>query len=167
MFFATIPAILYIDKLGRKPVLALGAIAMGICHITIAVIFAKNENQWPTHKAAGWAAIAMVWLFVAHFGWSWGPWLVHPLYECCPLLTSTSAWILVAEVWPLSARPYGIALGASSNWMNNFIVGQVTPDMITHMKYGTFIFFGVMIFLGSAFIWFYGMENASRVIPPQ
>jgi hypothetical protein len=67
MFFATIPAILYIDKLGRKPVLALRAIAMGICHITIAIIFAKNENQWPTHKAAGWAAIAMVWLFVAHF----------------------------------------------------------------------------------------------------
>jgi hypothetical protein len=71
-----------------------------------------------------------------------------------------SAWILVAEVWPLSARPYGIALGASSNWMNNFIVGQVTPDMITHMKYGIFIFFGVMIFIGSAFIWFYGESNA-------
>ena len=30
--------------------------------------------------------------------------------------------------------------------------------MITHMKYGTFIFFGVMIFLGSAFIWFYGLS---------
>ena len=115
MFMATIPAILYIDRLGRKPVLTVGAIAMGICHITIAIIFAKNENQWPTHKAAGWAAIAMVWLFVAHFGWSWGP----------------CAWILVAEVWPLSARPYGIALGASSNWMNNFIVGQVTPDMVS------------------------------------
>jgi len=143
MFCSTIPAILYIDKLGRKPVLTLGAIAMGICHITIAVIFAKNANQWPTHKAAGWAAIAMVWLFVAHFGWSWGP----------------CAWILVAEVWPLSARPYGIALGASSNWMNNFIVGQVTPDMITHMKYGTFLFFGIMIFLGAAFIWFYVPET--------
>jgi hypothetical protein len=72
------------------------------------------------------------------------------------VLTFASAWILVSEVWPLSARPYGIALGASSNWMNNFIVGQVTPDMITHLKYGTFIFFGVMIFLGSAFIWLYG-----------
>jgi hypothetical protein len=45
--------------------------------------------------------------------------------------------------------------------MNNFIVGQVTPDMITRMKYGTFIFFGVMIFLGSAFIWFYGMSKAT------
>ena len=55
-------------------------------------------------------------------------------------------------MWPLSARPYGIALGARfvsalpvlvvlltpkrSNWMNNFIVGQVTPDMITGMRYG-------------------------------
>ena len=28
MFCATLPAVLYIDKLGRKPVLALGAIAM-------------------------------------------------------------------------------------------------------------------------------------------
>jgi hypothetical protein len=33
-------------------------------------------------------------------GYSWGP----------------CAWIIVAEIWPLSNRPYGIALGASSNW---------------------------------------------------
>lgn len=74
MFLATLPAVVYIDKLGRKPVLALGALAMGACHLIIAVIFAKNENTWPQHKAAGWAAVSMVWLFVIHFGWSWGPW---------------------------------------------------------------------------------------------
>lgn len=145
MLCSTVPAILYIDRLGRKPVLALGALSMGACHFVIAAIFAKNEHQWPTHKAAGWAAISMVWLFVIHFGWSWGP----------------CAWILVAEVWPLSARPYGIALGASSNWMNNFIVGQVTPDMITHLRYGTFILFGVLITLGAAFVWFYGRPLSS------
>ena len=59
MFLATLPAVLYIDKLGRKPVLTLGAIAMASCHITIAIIFAKNQYQWPTHKAAGWAAVSM------------------------------------------------------------------------------------------------------------
>lgn len=47
---------------------------MGICHIIVAIIYARNENQWETHKAAGWACIVMVWLFVIHFGWSWGPW---------------------------------------------------------------------------------------------
>ncbi|MCJ1397160.1 hypothetical protein MMC11_000352 [Xylographa trunciseda] len=144
MFTATLPSMLYIDKLGRKPVLALGAVCMAFCHLTIAIIFAKNVDQWQTQKAAGWAAVAMVWLFVFHFGWSWGP----------------CAWILVAEVWPLSARPYGIALGASSNWMNNFIVGQVTPDMLTTMGYGTYIFFGIITLVGAAFIWFYVPETA-------
>lgn len=137
MFLTTIPMMVYVDRIGRKPVLIAGALAMGVNHLIIAVIFAKNQDQWPTHQAAGWAAIVMVWLFAANFGWSWGP----------------CAWIIVAEVWPLSARPYGIALGASSNWMNNFIVGQVTPDMITGMKYGTFIFFGVMTIVGAGFVW--------------
>jgi hypothetical protein len=32
MFLATIPAVLYIDKIGRKPVLVSGAIWMAACH---------------------------------------------------------------------------------------------------------------------------------------
>lgn len=35
----------------------------------------------------------------------------------------------------------------------NFVVGQVTPDMLTGITYGTYIFFGLMTFLGAAFIW--------------
>ena len=27
--------------------------------------------------------------------------------------------------------------------MNNFIVGQVTPTMLSHIGFGTFVFFGV------------------------
>jgi Sugar (and other) transporter len=102
----------------------------------------------------------MVWLFVVHFGYSWGP----------------CAWIIVAEIWPLSNRPYGIALGASSNWMNNFIVGQVsvppiptsplqanspqvTPDMISGISYGTYLIFGILTFGGAAFVWFFVPET--------
>lgn len=61
MFIATIPSVLYIDKLGRKPILAIGAIGMATCHIIIAVIVARNRDSWEEHKAAGWAAVAMVW----------------------------------------------------------------------------------------------------------
>ncbi|KAH7119826.1 general substrate transporter [Dendryphion nanum] len=138
MFIATIPAVMYVDSWGRKPTLIVGAIGMAVCHIIIAIITAKNQHDWEHHRAAGWAAVVMVWLFVVHFGYSWGP----------------CAWIVVAEIWPLSNRPYGIALGASSNWMNNFIVGQVTPDMLKHMTYGTYIFFGLLTFGGAIFIYF-------------
>jgi MFS family permease len=60
---------MYIDKFGRKPVLIVGAIGMASCHFIIAAIFGQNQNQWDTHKAAGWGAVAMVWLFVIHFGY--------------------------------------------------------------------------------------------------
>jgi MFS family permease len=68
MFIATVPAVLWIDRLGRKPVLAVGAIGMGACHLIIAVILAKNINNFENNQAAGWGAICMVWLFVVHFG---------------------------------------------------------------------------------------------------
>ncbi|KAI1262763.1 putative hexose transport-related protein [Xylariaceae sp. FL1019] len=143
MFLSTIPAVLWIDRVGRKPVLTVGAIGMATCHIIIAVIVAKNSTQWEHQRAAGWAAVALVWLFVIHFGYSWGP----------------CGWIIIAEIWPLSSRPYGVTLGASSNWMNNFIVGQVTPDMLNRIGYGTYILFGLLTFLGAGFVWFFVPET--------
>ena len=73
MTLATIPTVLYIDRVGRRPFLLAGAVGMAFCHFTISVIFARNEHTWSQHKAAGWAAVAMVWLFVIFFGSSWGP----------------------------------------------------------------------------------------------
>ena len=40
-----------------------------------------------------------------------------------------------------------------------FIVGQVTPDMLTHLTYGTYIFFGMLTFGGAAFIWWFFPET--------
>jgi hypothetical protein len=37
--------------------------------------------------------------------------------------------------------------------MNTFIVGQVTPDMLSSMTYGTYIFFGLLTFGGALFVW--------------
>ena len=129
MFLATTPTVLYIDRVGRRPILLAGAAGMAFCHFAIAIIYARNEHTWSQHKAAGWAAVALVWLFVVNFGYSWGP----------------CAWVIISEVWPLSNRAYGIALGASANWLSNFAVGQFTPVMLQNITYGTFIFFGLMV----------------------
>ncbi|KAF9003975.1 general substrate transporter [Cyathus striatus] len=140
MFLATIPAVIWVDKVGRKPVLVSGAFIMGGCHIIVAILIGIFHNTWGSHPAAGWIACVFVWIFAMAFGYSWGP----------------CAWILVAEIWPLSVRGKGLSIAASSNWMNNFIVGQVTPTMLQHLGFGTFVFFGIM---GGFFIMFFTPET--------
>ncbi|KAG7089541.1 hypothetical protein E1B28_011214 [Marasmius oreades] len=143
MFLATIPAVIWVDQLGRKPVLVSGAFLMAACHFIIAALSGSFEKSWDSHVAAGWVACALVWLFAIGFGYSWGP----------------CAWIIVAEIYPLSVRGKGLSIAASSNWMNNFIVGQVTPSMIKNIRYGTFIFFGAFSLLGGLFILFFVPET--------
>jgi len=109
----------------------------------MALLFGLFHSSWSRHVAAGWIACTFVWLFAIGFGYSWGP----------------CAWILIAEIWPLSIRGKGVSIAASSNWMNNFIVGQVTPTMLTHLGFGTFIFFGAFSLMGGLFIMFFVPET--------
>jgi MFS family permease len=145
MFLATIPAVIYIDQVGRKPVLISGAFLMGACHLIVAILTGLFHKSWANHGhvAAGWAACALVWVFAMAFGYSWGP----------------CAWVIVAEIFPLSVRGKGLSIAASSNWMNNFIVGEVTPTMIQHLGFGTFVFFGVFSIMGGFFIMFFVPET--------
>jgi sugar porter (SP) family MFS transporter len=144
-FVSTIPAVIYVDQVGRKPVMVSGAFLMGVCHLIIAVLVGLFHNDWQNHQAAaaGWAACSLVWVFSLGFGYSWGP----------------CAWVIVAEIFPLSVRGKGLSIAASSNWMNNFIVGQVTPTMIQHLGFGTFVFFGVFSLMGGFFVMFFVPET--------
>ncbi|KAI0070424.1 general substrate transporter [Panus rudis PR-1116 ss-1] len=143
IFLATIPAVIWVDQAGRKPILLSGSLLMTGSLVIVAIISGLFSNSFETHRAAGWAASAFVWFFAIAFGYSWGP----------------CAWVVAAEVWPLSMRGKGMSLAASSNWMNNFIVGQVTPTMMEHLGFGTFVFFGAFSFIGGVFVFFFVPET--------
>lgn len=93
MFLATIPAVLYLDSWGRKPVLVSGAICMGICHFVVAGIIGQFKADWDlanvgqavpaAAKSAGWAAVVFIWLFAISFGYSWGPTYVSSRWRWC------------------------------------------------------------------------------------
>lgn len=144
----TIPAMLIIDRVGRKPLLIAGSTGMFLCQLIIGIIVAKCQGDWQSHKAAGWGAVVMVWLYIVNFAYSWGP----------------ASWTLIAEIFPLSIRAKGTTISASSNWMNNFIIAFITPPMLASISWGTYIFFSAWCIVGALFVFFFLPETKGKTL---
>ncbi|KAH8898270.1 sugar transporter [Thozetella sp. PMI_491] len=144
----TLPAVLFLDNLGRKTFLIMGSAGMMICHIIVAALNGTYEDSWSDHGSAGWACIAFIWIFAINFAYSWGP----------------VAWLIPQEIFPNSMRSRGVALVASTNWIFNFVIGLTTKDMLATMRYGTYIFFACFCFMGGAFVYFFVPETKDKTL---
>jgi hypothetical protein len=89
-----------------------------------------------------------VWLYIVNFAYSWGP----------------GSWILIAEIFPISIRAKGTSIGASANWMNNFIIAFVVPPMLSNIGWGTYIFFAFWSAAGGVFIWLCMPETKGKTL---
>ena len=64
-------------------------------------------------------------------------------------------WIYASEIWSLEARATGMGIAACGNWIFNFARGLYVLPGFLNIRYGMFIIFGVMCFLGAAQILFH------------
>lgn len=62
----TIPAILWMDKFGRKKLLIAGALGMCICHVIVAAIIGKYHGNFGEHQSAGWAGVAFIYVSISY-----------------------------------------------------------------------------------------------------
>ncbi|GAB7358038.1 hypothetical protein MBLNU230_g0202t1 [Neophaeotheca triangularis] len=147
-FVFTIPAVLWVDKFGRKTIMIASGTGMAVCHFIVAGIIGAYDNEWESHRAAGWVAVAFIWIFIINFAYGWGP----------------VAWIVVSEVFPLSMRAKGVSVGGSANWLNNFAVATATSPFIAASNFGAFIFFGAITTVGVLWVIFLVPETKGRTL---
>jgi MFS family permease len=108
----TVPALLFIDRWGRRPTLLIGAFLMALWLFinagllaTYGTVPARGEfnNAAESIKITGApskAVIACTYLFVASYAPTWGP----------------VSWIYPPELYPLRVRGKAVALATSANW---------------------------------------------------
>ncbi|KAJ5394053.1 uncharacterized protein N7487_011694 [Penicillium crustosum] len=136
------------DVVGRRKLLLGGAALMAISHIIIAALVGIYSVDWPSHKAEGWTSVAFLLFYMLAFGATWGP----------------IPWAMPSEIFPSSLRAKGVALSTCSNWLNNFIIGLITPPLVQDTGYGAYIFFAVFCLLAGVWTYFFVPETKGRTL---
>lgn len=144
----TLPAILYLDKIGRRPALIFGAFFMMIWLFISGALQAvygrandftdPNLSQitWVVqgNRSASSAIVACSYLFVATFATTWGP----------------TSWTYPAEIFPSKVRAKAVSLSTAANWFWNMILAFAVPPLLWNINWKMYMIFAT--FNGLSFI---------------
>ena len=105
----TLIAIASVDKWGRKPLMIVGSIGMGVSLLAMGVMAQTMSD--PT--AASKLMLAFIILYIACFGLSVGP----------------VTWVILSEIFPTAVRGRALGLATFCLWMADYAVTQTFPIM--------------------------------------
>lgn len=116
----TIVAIQYVDKMGRRPLLAVGITGVVISLILVGFFFYNDVTQ------GAWLLFFFL-LFIACYAFSFGP----------------VQFVIISEIFPNHIRGRAMSVAVLSLWGANIIVGQTFPWLLENVgSAGTFWLFG-------------------------
>jgi MFS transporter, SP family, xylose:H+ symportor len=143
----TVVAILTVDRLGRKPLLIIGGVVMGISMVTLGFQFQAN--------AVGTGPLISAIAYIAGFALSWGP----------------VTWVLLSEMFPNSIKNKAMAIAVAAQWIANLFVSWSFKILIGNSALNALFnhgfpywIYGGMSFLAAAFVYFYVPETKRRTL---
>ncbi|KAL8343541.1 hypothetical protein RB598_004746 [Gaeumannomyces tritici] len=155
----TVPALIWMDRWGRRPMLLVGAALMCLWLCINAGLFASysrppREGEFNsdaismavTNDSAAKAIIASTYLFVASFATTWGP----------------VSWAYPPELYPLRLRGKAVALCTASNWTFNFALAYFVPPAMANITWRTYVLFAVFCFAMFWHVFFLFPETANK-----
>ncbi|KAJ5890729.1 uncharacterized protein N7473_006957 [Penicillium subrubescens] len=145
---AAVVCFLIIEKVGRRPLAIFGGFGTAVTYAIIAILSGLYEKDWESHRSAGWACVAMAFLFILTYGVSYSP----------------LGWALPSEVFSTATRSKGVALSTCVIWLCDFIIGISVPSMMENITYGTYIFFAAMCFLAGIWAYFLVPETSGKTL---
>ncbi|MEL6534031.1 MAG: MFS transporter, partial [Bacteroidota bacterium] len=132
----TVIAIVTVDKYGRKPLMLIGALVMGVSMLILGSTFAANQM--------GIVSLVFMMIYTAAFALSWGP----------------VTWVLLSEIFPNRIRGKAMALAVAVQWACNFLVSQTFPMMNNSTRLNelfnhgfAYWIYGICALLAGWFVW--------------
>ncbi|TKY89543.1 hypothetical protein EX895_001328 [Sporisorium graminicola] len=154
----TVPALLYVDRWGRRPTLLVGTTLMTVWLFAVAGLmgqyghyFPDSGNsvvRWKVEGPASKAVIACSYLFVASFAPTFGP----------------VSWIYVPELFGNRLRGKSNSVSTASNWAFNFALGYFVPPAFHNIQWKSYIIFGCFTVAMTIHIFFAFPETAGKTL---
>ncbi|KAI0511291.1 hypothetical protein KFK09_011916 [Dendrobium nobile] len=144
LVLSTVVSIVAVDRLGRRPLLIAGGIQMIVCQAIVALILGlKFGDDKQLSKPFSITVVVIICLFVAAFGWSWGP----------------LGWTVPSEIFPLETRSAGQSITVAVNLFFTFAIAQSFLSLLCSFKFGIFLFFAGWILIMTVFVFFFLPET--------
>ncbi|KAK1149014.1 hypothetical protein N8T08_007689 [Aspergillus melleus] len=143
-FFVLIATFFFVDTLGRRNSLFVGAGLQMITHVYLAV-YIRYTQKGPVPESASNAAIAA--LFIHAFGYGVGLYILP--------------YIFGGELWPNRIRSFGGAVGQAFHWLFIYGMQYSMPSILSSFdQWGAFLFFAGWCAVGILYTYFMVPEIA-------
>jgi sugar porter (SP) family MFS transporter len=134
-------AMMFVDKVGRKPLMIIGSIGMGVSLILLALTFILELTS-------GYLVLFCIMGFLASFGFSLGP----------------IVWVLIPEIFPNHYRSMGVAVSIFVMWGANFLVSYTFPILLKNLEGYAFFIYASMCFVCLVFVIKYLRETKGKTL---
>ncbi|WP_060906285.1 sugar porter family MFS transporter [Streptomyces scabiei] len=132
----TVIAMIFVDRIGRKPLALIGSVGMvvGLALEAWAFSFDLVDGRLPATQ--GWVALIAAHVFVLFFALSWG----------------VVVWVMLGEMFPNRLRAAALGVAASAQWIANWAITASFPSLADWNLSVTYVIYTVFAALSIPFV---------------
>ncbi|MET9697612.1 sugar porter family MFS transporter [Streptomyces sp. NPDC006529] len=135
----TVIAMVFVDRIGRKPLALIGSAGMTISLALAAWAFSYKDTSGgdiALPHAQGLVALIAANFFVLFFALSWG----------------VVVWVLLGEMFPGRIRAAALGVAAAAQWVANWVITVSFPTLSDWNLSGAYVIYAVFAMLSIPFI---------------
>ena len=137
----TVIAMLIVDRVGRRPMMLLGCIGVGLSHLLSGYAYRAGLH--------GSAVLVLTLSAIA----------------CYALTLAPVTWVLISEIFPNHVRSRAVSVAVSALWIASFALTYTFPLINRALgSSGTFLGYGTICMLGAVFVFVFVPETKGKTL---
>lgn len=134
----TILAMLLVDKLGRKPLMLIGAGGLAILYIIVAQLLGAHSPN------VSWFLLAAIGMYA--------------------MSLAPVTWVLISEIFPNKVRGEATSIAVLSLWAAYFVLVFTFPIMFKLLQEKSFYIYSAICMIGLLFVWWKVKETKGKTL---